>query len=131
MRARPRPLLPRLGTVGAVVGTAVGTAVGVVGAAAAVVGGGVLGGALVGCVPDFGEPLVPIKIGVLNPLTGDLDNLGPGWERSALLAAEQINASGGLFGGRELQLVFKDTEGSVTKARDQSGELLEEGVAAV
>lgn len=67
------------------------------------------------------DPIEPVKIGVLNPMSGDLGSLGPNWENASRLAVEQINSAGGLFDGRPLELLFFDTgttpQGAVSATR--------------
>jgi branched-chain amino acid transport system substrate-binding protein len=63
----------------------------------------------------------PVKIGVDNPLTGIYAALGGNENTGMALAAEQINAKGGIL-GRQVQLVIEDstsdqTDVSVQKAR--------------
>ncbi len=63
----------------------------------------------------------PIKIGVVNPLTGIYTALGKNENIGMELAAEQINAKGGIL-GRPVQLVIEDstsdkTDVAVQKAR--------------
>ena len=63
----------------------------------------------------------PIKIGVDNPQTGVYTALGNNEAAGMQLAAEQINAKGGIL-GRQIQLIFEDstsdkTDIAVQKAR--------------
>jgi branched-chain amino acid transport system substrate-binding protein len=63
----------------------------------------------------------PIKIGVDNPLTGIYTALGRNENTGMELAAEQVNAKGGIL-GRQIQLVIEDstsdkTDVAVQKAR--------------
>src|ERR1700722_999044 len=63
----------------------------------------------------------PIKIGVDNPLTGIYTALGKNENTGMQLAAEQVNAKGGIM-GRQVQLVVEDstsdkTDIAVQKAR--------------
>lgn len=85
-----------------------------------------------GCAPEL-EPIETVKVGVLNPLTGQLGSLGPSWEDAARLAAEQINAAGGLFDGRRMELIVKDTATNPERAREAAREAIEndEAVAIV
>ena len=55
----------------------------------------------------------PIKIGVANPLTGVYAALGANENTGMALAAEQINAKGGIL-GRPIQLVVEDTTSGQT-----------------
>lgn len=49
----------------------------------------------------------PVKIGVDNPLTGIYTALGKNENAGMALAAEQINAKGGIL-GRKVELVIED-----------------------
>ncbi len=49
----------------------------------------------------------PIKIGFIGPLSGDAAEYGQPIKNSVALAAEQINASGGI-NGRPLQILYED-----------------------
>lgn len=86
--------------------------------------------ALVACTPDV-EPLEPIVIGVLNPTTGQLGSLGPGWEDASRLAAEQVNAAGGLFDGRRLELRFYDTATNPNRAVEAVHNAMSDGAVAL
>jgi branched-chain amino acid transport system substrate-binding protein len=55
-----------------------------------------------------------IKIGVPGPFTGPAALLGNKMKAAAVLAAEEINAQGGLL-GKKIELVFGDTESSPEK----------------
>lgn len=86
--------------------------------------------AALGCQPTQ-PPIEPVKLGMLNPTSGDLGSLGPDWENASKLAAEQINSAGGLFDGRPVELLFYDTgttpQGAVSAAR----KAVEEGAVAL
>jgi branched-chain amino acid transport system substrate-binding protein len=82
------------------------------------------------CEPQL-EPLEPVRIGVLNPLTGQLGSLGPSWENASRLAAEQVNSAGGLFEGRQLELAFYDTETTAAGAESAARTALDEGAVAL
>lgn len=82
------------------------------------------------CPEPRPPPLEPIRIGVLSPQSGALRDLAPSWESAALLAAEHVNASGGLLDGRPLELVVRDTQTSADAAVAAARALVEEGVVA-
>ncbi len=86
---------------------------------------------LLGCPKERPPPLEPIKIGVLSPLSGALAGLGPAWEDAARLAAEEVNAAGGVFDGRPLELVYRDSGTSAAVAVTAAQELLAEGVVGI
>ena len=50
----------------------------------------------------------PVKIGVVNPLTGPAALYGVVAKKAAQMAADEVNARGGILGGRKLELVFED-----------------------
>ncbi|MBC8412836.1 MAG: ABC transporter substrate-binding protein [Nitrospira sp.] len=58
----------------------------------------------------------PIKIGIILPLTGSHTSFGEIEKNSFELAAEEINNAGGI-NGRELTLLFEDTQGKPDAAR--------------
>jgi len=102
--------------------------------AVALVAGGV--GFYVGSTQHTGEVVGPslpdvIKIGVLLPLSGDLAEIGEKMRNGALLAAEEINAAGGIA-GRKVQLVIRDTQTNPTVTVEAFNELVNvEGVKVV
>lgn len=59
--------------------------------------------AILGSVPSFAD----IKIGVLVPDSGPAGLFGPSTRNSATLAAQDINAAGGI-NGEQIELVFAD-----------------------
>ena len=54
----------------------------------------------------------PVKIGVAAPLSGAAATYGKETRAGAELAAEEINAKGGILGGRKIELVFEDDKGT-------------------
>lgn len=83
------------------------------------------------CLEQRPAPIEPIKVGVVNPISGALSSLGPSWENAARLAAEQVNAGGGLFDGRPLELVFKDSGTDRAVAVEAAKALVDEGVVSI
>ena len=69
----------------------------------------------------------PIRIGVAGPFT---DPIGRPMQLAAELAADEINASGGV-GGRRLELVLRDDYANPDSAVFVAGELYDAGVSAV
>src|SRR5258706_16445446 len=51
----------------------------------------------------------PIRIGVVLPQTGGLAQDGQSWVRGVRLAADEVNAAGGLLGGRRVVLDVVDS----------------------
>jgi branched-chain amino acid transport system substrate-binding protein len=54
----------------------------------------------------------PVKIGIAVPLTGPAAVYAAGFKRGADLAADEINAKGGILGGRKIQVVYEDDKGT-------------------
>ena len=52
-----------------------------------------------------------LKIGVMLPLTGHPAPFGPIQKKSVLMAAEEINAAGGVD-GKKIELIITDTQGN-------------------
>lgn len=75
-----------------------------------------------------------IKVAALFPLSGDLRDKGVDSANAVRLAAEEINAAGGItsLGGAKLEVVFADTQGKPEiGARETERLIKEEGVVAV
>ena len=73
----------------------------------------------------------PIKIGQVAALSGASAQSGEAITRGLTLAIEEINAKGGLLGGRMLELVQRDDESSPPKGLIAARELAAENVAAI
>ncbi|MBU1232580.1 MAG: ABC transporter substrate-binding protein [Proteobacteria bacterium] len=56
------------------------------------------------------DRLLPVRIGVVLPVTGDFATYGALGIQGAKMAVKEINSSGGVLGGRPLELVIKDNE---------------------
>ncbi len=54
----------------------------------------------------------PVKIGVAIPLSGPAAVYGADMRRGSDLAAQVINANGGILGGRKVELVYEDDKGT-------------------
>ncbi|PTQ55372.1 MAG: Branched-chain amino acid ABC transporter, amino acid-binding protein [Candidatus Carbobacillus altaicus] len=72
-----------------------------------------------------------IVIGVEAPLTGDLAAEGQGFKKATSLVAEEINAQGGVFGGKKIKLIFEDDKGAPNEAPLAAQKLVSQGVVAV
>lgn len=70
-------------------------------------------------------PNDPVKIGVVLPLSGPFQIYGEQGLKGAMLAVEQINAAGGVLGGRPLELVIRDNQTNPTLAVQRSRELIQ------
>ena len=73
----------------------------------------------------------PIKIGQVAALSGASAQSGEAITRGLMLAIDEINAKGGLLGGRMLELVQRDDELSPPKGLIAARELISENVAAI
>lgn len=73
-----------------------------------------------------GGPKAPekVKIGVLGPLSGPFASGGKSMQQSLEIAAEEINASGGIL-GRQVELAQGDTQGKGDAARSEALRLIE------
>src|SRR5262244_3099626 len=69
-----------------------------------------------GAMVSGAHALAPIKIGVLTPLSPPGDAAGGQFiVRGARMAADDINARGGLLGGRKVEIVAEDDSGTPEK----------------
>jgi branched-chain amino acid transport system substrate-binding protein len=70
-----------------------------------------------------------VKIGVIHPVTGPLAEPGQACRAGAQMAAEEINAAGGIkaLGGARLELVFGDTQSKPDVARPEAERLVNAG----
>jgi ABC-type branched-subunit amino acid transport system substrate-binding protein len=75
-------------------------------------------------VPLSGRAADPIKVGVLQPLSGGLENLGQQGVQGTQLAVEEVNASGGLL-GRQIELVIADDRTDPKTAVERCRELIQ------
>jgi branched-chain amino acid transport system substrate-binding protein len=73
----------------------------------------------------------PIKIGQIAALSGGSAQSGEAITRGLSLAIDEINAKGGLLGGRMLVLVQRDDESAPPKGLVAARELIAEDVAAI
>ena len=66
----------------------------------------------------------PIKIGSLVSTTGDLAAYGPPINKGGLLAADDINAAGGIL-GRNIEIILRDTQTNPTAGVDAAKKLVD------
>src|SRR6202048_4320692 len=80
-----------------------------------------------------GRPLMaadPVKLGLVAALSGQSAKSGEGITRGLTIAIDEINAGGGVLGGRMLELVRRDDESNPAKGQTAARELIDkEGVA--
>ncbi|ALM85626.1 ABC transporter substrate-binding protein [Bordetella sp. N] len=73
----------------------------------------------------------PIKIGLITALSGQSALAGEAITRGMQVAIDEINAKGGLLGGRKLELVRRDDEANPAKGVTAARELIYKEKAAV
>ena len=69
-------------------------------------------------------PSEPIKIGIIADLTGPFTTYGTSLTRSAQLAINEINASGGIA-GRQIEVIVEDIQTDVAATVDKARKLVE------
>src|SRR5271154_3510079 len=88
---------------------------------------GIAAGSLIGRSAWGGEP---VKVGLVAALSGQSAKSGEGITRGLTIAIDEINARGGVLGGRMLELVRRDDESNPAKGQTAARELIDkEGVA--
>src|SRR6201990_2858407 len=73
----------------------------------------------------------PIKIGLVAALSGPSAKSGEGIPRGLTIASDEINARGGVLGGRMLELVRRDDESNPAKGQTAARELIDKEGAAI
>lgn len=72
-----------------------------------------------------------VKIGVVVPLTGDVKTFGESARNGALMAIEEVNASGGI-GGRQVQAIVTDDKNDPMETSNAGSKLIDmDGVVAI
>ncbi len=72
-----------------------------------------------------------VKIGLVTALSGQSARAGEALTRGMTIAIDEINASGGVLGGRKLELVRRDDEGNPAKGVLAARELIYKDKVAV
>jgi len=83
-------------------------------------------------LPD--DTFEPIRIGLIVSRSGALGGDGPGWEAASRLAVLEVNAAGGLLGGRPVELFVLDDETNTGDMEFQAAladEMIREDVVGV
>ncbi len=78
-----------------------------------------------------GESGDPVKVGLVAAITGASALSGEAITRGLTIALEEINAKGGVMGGRPLQLVIRDDESTPAKGVAAARELIEQENVAI
>src|SRR5258708_29401038 len=89
---------------------------------------GIAAGSLVGRPAMAAEP---VKIGLVAALSGPSAKSGEGITRGLTIAIDEINAKGGVLGGRMLELVRRDDESNPAKGQTAARELLDKEGAVI
>jgi branched-chain amino acid transport system substrate-binding protein len=88
--------------------------------------------ALAATGPALAQSKEPVKIGLSAAVSGGSAASGEAIKRGLQIAIDEINAKGGVLGGRKLELVVRDDEGNPQKGVTIARELVErEKVVAV
>jgi branched-chain amino acid transport system substrate-binding protein len=83
-----------------------------------------------GCSSEAPATGNEIRIGLLLPYTGKDGSAGANYERGVIMAAEQVNAAGGLY-KRPLRIVYADTHSSLERGMEGAKKLVDDGVVAI
>ena len=84
-----------------------------------------------GLVPAAAQSKDPVKIGLAAAVSGGSAASGEAIKRGIQIALDEINASGGVLGGRKLELVVRDDEGNPARGVTIARELVEREKALV
>ena len=71
------------------------------------------------------SPKAPVKIGVILPFSGDFKIYGDMGIMGIKMAVAEINAAGGLLGGRQLELIVKDNKTSPAESVRLARQMIE------
>lgn len=74
-----------------------------------------------------GSAKEPIKIGAVSPFTGDYSIYGQTLYEGAQMAADDINAKGGLLGGRKVEIVKLDDKGDTKEGASIAQQVVASG----
>jgi ABC-type branched-subunit amino acid transport system substrate-binding protein len=85
---------------------------------------GLSGAAMLG-FPRIARSADPIKVGVLQPLSGGLEVLGQQGVQGTQLALEEANKEGGMLGGRMFEMVVADDKTDPKTAVERTQELIQ------
>jgi branched-chain amino acid transport system substrate-binding protein len=95
------------------------------------VAGGFAAAVLFGLTASASLAQEPIKVGLVAALSGGSAKSGEGITRGLTIAIDEINAAGGLLGGRKLELVRRDDESNPSKGQVAARELIDQEKVAV
>lgn len=83
------------------------------------------------CQPERPSPLEPVRIGTIGSTSGALATFGDALQNAIELATEAVNAAGGVFDGRPVELMAVDSASDPATAAARAAELVEAGVVAI
>ena len=72
-----------------------------------------------------------IKIGAVLPLTGDVATFGQSSKNALELLKDQVNAKGGILGGKKIEFVYEDDENKPANSPTVAQKLIDEKVVAL
>jgi branched-chain amino acid transport system substrate-binding protein len=90
-----------------------------------------VGLALLVCAGAVAQAQEPVKIGLVAALSGNSALSGEAITRGLAIAIDEVNARGGVLGGRKLTLVRRDDESNPAKGQLAARELIEKEKVAV
>src|SRR5947209_2823114 len=73
----------------------------------------------------FASAAEPVKIGLVAALSGASAKSGEGITRGLAVAIDEINARGGVLGGRMVELIRRDDESNPAKGQTAARELID------
>ena len=71
---------------------------------------------LYGCLVASGNSAETVRIAVIEPLSGPPAVIGKWWSNHVQMAVDQVNAKGGVLGGRKIETVPFDSKSSPQEA---------------
>jgi branched-chain amino acid transport system substrate-binding protein len=91
--------------------------------------GGAAGAAVLGVPVALRGQTATVKVGVVHPVTGPLAEPGQACRLGAQMAADAINAAGGIkaLGGRKLELIVGDTQTKPDVGRTEAERVVNQG----
>lgn len=69
-----------------------------------------------------------VKIAVIDPLSGPFANVGEAMVRHVQLAADEVNARGGVLGGAKLEIVAFDSKSNPQEAQNALKQAIDQGI---
>ncbi len=92
------------------------------------IGAGLLGLAMAGALALPAVAQEPVRVGMIEPFSGPVAQIGIEVYESAQFMADRINAAGGVLGGRPLVIVRFDNAMNAEKTTQQVKKAIDEGI---